>query len=171
MKRRQALKAVFLSASGFIALPSWANNWNIATVSLHGPLLNTFQADILTDIVNTLIPEGDKPGAKSLGVPAFIQKMAADCFEPKAQEDFKTGLEDIDKIAQQTHNQSFINITNAQKEEILRGVSNDTETKQKAFFNTVKNLTIQGYLSSEYVMTNHYKYEMAPGHYYGCVAV
>jgi hypothetical protein len=171
MQRRHALKAVFLSATGFINLPAWANSWNSASVSLFTPFLNTVQEDLLAHIVGTIIPDGEKPGAKSLGVHSFIQKMFADCFEPKAQDDFKKGLENIEKLAQQVHSQSFTNLSAAQKEEILRGVSATTDEPHKAFFTTIKNLTIQGYLSSEYVMVNRYKYEMAPAHYYGCVPV
>ena len=171
MERRQAIKAVFMSAAGFITLPAWANNWNLQTVLLPFRFLNSIQESLLEDIVSIIIPEGEKPGAKSLGVHLFVQKMVTDCFEPKAQEEFKTGLDDIEKKAQLIHNQSFTALNAVQKEEILRGVSLSADAKQKEFFASIKNLTIQGYTSSEYVMVNHYNYEMAPGHFYGCITV
>ena len=171
MERRQAIKTVIMSAAGFITLPAWANSWNAQTVLLPFRFLNSVQESLLEQIVSTIIPEGEKPGAKSLGVHAFVQKMVADCYEPKAQDDFKMGLDDIEKTAQLIHNQSFTDLTVAQKEEILRGVSLSADVKQKEFFTSIKNLTIQGYTSSEYVMVNHYNYEMAPGHFYGCITV
>lgn len=171
MERRQAIKAVFMSAAGLITLPAWANSWNAQTVLLPFRFLNSVQESLLEHIVSTIIPEGEKPGAKSLGVHAFVQKMVADCYEPTAQEDFKSGLDDIEKTAQLIHNQSFKDLNVAQKEEILRGVSLSTDVKQKEFFTSIKSLTIQGYTSSEYVMVNHYNYEMAPGHFYGCITV
>ena len=171
MERRQAIKAVMMSAAGLITLPAWANSWNPQTVLLPFRFLNAVQESLLEDIVSIIIPEGEKPGAKSLGVHSFVQKMVADCYEPKAQEEFKMGLDDIEKMAQLAHNQSFIALNAVQKEEILRGMSLSTDVKQKEFFASIKNLTIQGYTSSEYVMVNHYNYEMAPGHFYGCITV
>ena len=171
MERRQAIKAVMMSAAGLITLPAWANSWNPQSVLLPFRFLNSVQESLLEDIVSIIIPDGEKPGAKSLGVHLFVQKMVTDCFEPKAQEEFKTGLDDIEKKAQRIHNQSFTALNAVQKEEILRGVSLSTDVKQKEFFASIKNLTIQGYTSSEYVMVNHYNYEMAPGHFYGCITV
>jgi Gluconate 2-dehydrogenase subunit 3 len=181
MKRRHAIKSLATSLGALLTLPAWANSWTPQSVALSSPFLNVMQEDLLVDIVSTIIPEGEKPGAKSLGVPNFIQKMVVDCFDKKAQEDFKLGLDTIEKKAQQIHNQFFTTLTSAQKEEVLknetptdsglRGVSNTDDTVQKEFFKTIKNLTIQGYTTSEYVMVNYYKYEMAPGHFYGCVPV
>lgn len=171
MKRRHAIKSLATSLGALLTLPAWANSWTPQSVALSSPFFNVPHEDLLIDIVSTIIPEGDKPGAKSLGVPNFIQKMVVDCFEKKAQEDFKIGLDTIEKNAQQAYNQSFIKLTAAQKEEILRGISNSEDILQKEFFKAIKNLTIQGYTTSEYVMVNYYKYEMAPGHFYGCVPV
>ena len=171
MKRRQAIKAVMMSAAGLITLPAWANSWTPQTVLLPYRFLNSIQESLLEDIVNIIIPEGEKPGAKSLGVHSFVQKMVADCYESKAQEEFKMGLDDIEKMAQLAHNQSFTALNAVQKEEILRGMSLSTDAKQKEFFASIKNLTVQGYTTSEYVMVNHYNYEMAPGHFYGCITV
>ena len=171
MKRRHAVKSLATSLGALLTLPAWANSWTPQSVALSSPFFNAPHEDLLIDIVSTIIPEGDKPGAKSLGVPNFIQKMVVDCFEKKAQEDFKIGLDTIEKNAQQAYNQSFIKLTAAQKEEILRGLSNSEDILQKEFFKAIKNLTIQGYTTSEYVMVNYYKYEMAPGHFYGCVPV
>lgn len=171
MKRRHAIKSLVTSLGAFWTLPAWANSWTPQSVALSSPFFNIIQEDLLIDIVSTIIPEGEKPGAKSLSVPSFIQRMVVDCFEKKAQEDFKTGLETIEKMAQRTFNQSFTTLTTPQKEEVLRGVSNSDDSLQKEFFKTIKNLTIQGYTTSEYIMVNYYKYEMAPSHFYGCVPV
>lgn len=171
MNRRHAIKSLATSVGALVTLPAWANGWNRQTVVQSTPFLSFAQENLLIDLVGTIIPEGDKPGAKSLGVPLFIQKMVTDCYEKKAQEDFQAGLDSIEHIAQQTHQLSFTALTSLQKEDILRGCSNSTDVQQKEFYAALKNLTIQGYTTSEYVMVNHYKYEMAPGHYYGCVPV
>lgn len=179
MNRRHAIKSLATSFGALLTMPAWASSWNLQSVKLETPFLSAALEDLLTDIVSTIIPEGGKPGAKSLGVPAFIQKMVVDCYEKLAQGEFKTGLDNIEKKAQKAYNQSFTTLTTLQKVEILRGHPETVETevtspedqKQKAFFAQLKNLTIQGYTTSEYVLVNHYKYEMAPGHYYGCIPV
>lgn len=171
MNRRYAIKTLATSLGALITMPLWANSWHQHTLRLDTRFLSNAQEDLLTDIVSTIIPEGEKPGAKAVGVNIFIQKLVADCYEPNAQEDFKAGLDAVEKTAQQTYKQSFTALTAVQKEEIIRGGLNATDEKQKTFFNLIRNLTIQGYLSSEYVLVNHYKYEMAPGHFYGCVPV
>jgi Gluconate 2-dehydrogenase subunit 3 len=179
MNRRHAIKSLATSFGAFLTMPAWASGWNLQTVKLETPFLSAALEDLLTDIVSTIIPDGEKPGAKALGVPAFVQKMVVDCYEKPAQDEFKTGLENIEKKAQMTHNQSFTALTTGQKIEILRGSPEAVETevispedqKQKAFFAQLKNLTIQGYTTSEYVLVNHYKYDMVPGHFYGCISV
>ena len=76
-------------------------------------------------------------------------------------EDFKKNLEIL------PHRAEIL----SQRDAFGKGVSLSTDAQQKEFFASIKNLTIQGYTSSEYVMVNYYNYEMAPGHFYGCITV
>ena len=171
MKRRLLLKSLSVSVGTLLVLPAWAENWNLQSVSIQTTILNLEQTNLLAEIVNTIIPEGTIQGAKSLGVPAFIEKMIGDCYEKNAQDDFKKGLGNIETLSKSAHNQAFEALSISQKLELLKNLQTSTDTKQKDFYDLVKNLTIQGYTTSEYVMVNYLKYEMAPGHYYGCVNV
>lgn len=171
MKRRLLLKSLSASVGALLIMPAWANNWNLQTVGIQPYFLNLEQTNLLAEIVSTIIPEGKIQGAKSLGVPAFIEKMIKDCYEKNAQDDFKKGLENVEILSQSTHNQLFENLSVSQKQELLKNLQTSTDAKQKEFYGLIKNLTIQGYTTSEYVMVNYLKYEMAPGHYYGCVNV
>ena len=171
MKRRLLLKSLSVSVGTLLALPAWANNWNIHSFGIQTTLLNLEQSNLLAEIVSTIIPEGKIQGAKSLGVPVFIEKMIKDCYEKNAQDDFKKGLENFEILSKSTYNQAFENLSPPQKLEFLKNLQASTDIKQKEFYALVKNLTVQGYTTSEYVMVNYLKYEMAPGHYYGCVNV
>jgi hypothetical protein len=162
MKRRLLLKSLSASIGALLIMPAWANNWNLQTVEIQTYFLNFEQTNLLAEMVSTIIPEGKIQGAKSLGVPAFIEKMI---------KDFKKGLENVEILSQSTHNQLFENLSVSQKQELLKNLQTSTDAKQKEFYGLIKNLTIQGYTTSEYVMVNYLKYEMAPGHYYGCVNV
>ena len=170
IERRIALKQMALAVGSLIALPVWASNWTPATAQPLKPFLSTGQAALLTDIAETLIPASDTPGAKALGVPAFIQKMLEDCYEPSVQEAVKTGLGTVETLANAQFGKSFAAGDAAQRQAILTTMATSAETPWKDFVALVKNLTIQGYTTSEYVMTKHLNYVMAPGHYYGCVA-
>ncbi len=171
MKSRLLLKSLSTSVGALLAMPAWAKHWNLQSIESQTSFLSANQADVLSEIVTTIIPEGAIPGAKSLGVPVFIEKMISDCYEKNAQEDFKKGLENINVVSNGTYSQLFANLSAPQKEELLKNMAVSTDTKQKEFYGLIKNLTIQGYLSSEYIMVNYLNYEIAPSHYYGCVNV
>ena len=171
MKRRLLLKSLSVSVGTLLVMPAWANNWTLQSVSIQTTILNLEQSNLLAEIVSSIIPEGKIQGAKSLGVPAFIEKMIKDCYEKNAQDDFKKGLENVEILSKSTYNQVFENLSTPQKLEFLKNLQASTDIKLKEFYGLIKNLAIQGYTTSEYVMVNYLKYEMAPGHYYGCVNV
>ncbi|CCG99418.1 hypothetical protein FAES_1408 [Fibrella aestuarina BUZ 2] len=171
MKRRQALQTLSASLGAMLVVPEWANGWSRQSL---GTLPNAFTADqtaLLTGVVDTFIPETDTPGAKSLGVATFVQKMVADCYEPKAQTTLSNGLNAADALARQTYNRPFTEADTAQRIDVLKRMEQSTDADQKAFYQLVKGLTIRGYMTSEYVMTNLTHYEMIPGRYHGCVPV
>ncbi|WP_461053124.1 gluconate 2-dehydrogenase subunit 3 family protein [Spirosoma arcticum] len=169
MKRRVVLKNMAMAAGGLFTLPAWANGWTTASAQVLYPFLSRQQGDLLADIAETLIPESDTPGAKTLSVHKFIQKMVEDCYEKDVQDNLKTGLETVEKLSTETFGKPFADGTAAQRQETLRKLEISTDPAITKGFQLVKNLTIQGYTTSEYVMTKHLHYVMAPGHFYGCV--
>ena len=171
MERRNALKTIAGAIGGLISLPAWASGWTAETVRPTEQLLSRSQDNLLAEIVETIIPATDTPGAKALNVHQFIQKMVLDCYEPKAQETLRKGLETTDELAQKTFGKSFANGDVTQRTALLTQLSQSSDPVQKEFYGLVKGLTIRGYMSSEYVMTNLTHYQMIPGHYYGCVPV
>ena len=182
MKRRIALKNMTLAAGGLLMLPAWARGWSRDSVSF-SPFLTPPQQDRLAALVDTIIPATDTPGAKDLEVHLFVQKMVTDCYEAEVQEDLAKGLETIEAMAQQSHGSSFSACNRIAREALLLRLEDplNTElpletpaapdTQPPDFFALVKELTIRGYMTSEYVMTHHTDYTMAPGHFYGCVPV
>jgi hypothetical protein len=171
MQRRNALKTVALSIGSAIVLPSWANAWS--TKSLQNQHFNNSfsQETLLAEIVETIIPKTDTLGAKDLEIHQFTMKMIADCYDKKAQEVFAKGLVSVDNFAQKDFSKSFIESDSKQRLTVLNSMLNSSEGNDKDFVILVKNITIQGYLNSEYVMTNLRKYQFLPGTYHGCVPV
>ncbi|GAA4405788.1 lactose 3-dehydrogenase subunit gamma LacC [Nibrella viscosa] len=160
-----------VALGGLMSLPAWADGWNKASVASLPPFLTPAQDALLADIVETIIPATDTPGAKALGVHSFIQKMVADCYEKSVQDNVTKGLATVESLAKQTAGKPFGSLDETQRIALLKQLEQAIDADQKSFYRLVKSLTIQGYMTSEYVMTNITKYEMVPGRYHGCVPV
>jgi hypothetical protein len=170
MERRVALKSMALAMGAMANLPSWASGWSKGSIP-PGNLLSADQSKILAVMVETIIPKTDTPGAGELGVGNFVQKMVKDCYDSKAQAGLASGLSNLDEQSIQRFGKSFTDAGKDHKLQLLQELGKSSDADQKAFFGMVKNLTIQGYMSSEYVMTNITHYELVPGRYHGCVPV
>jgi hypothetical protein len=170
MERRVALKSVAAAMGAMVGLPAWASGWNKSALG-EAKLLTADQAGILNAVVETIIPKTDTPGANELGVGKFVQKMVADCYDKKTQQGLSGGISDLDAQSKQKYGKSFADASASQRMQLLTGLEKSTDSASKAFFGLVKNLTIQGYMSSEYVMTHITHYEMVPARYHGCVPV
>ncbi|QMW06912.1 gluconate 2-dehydrogenase subunit 3 family protein [Spirosoma foliorum] len=157
------------AVGGLISLPAWANGWTTETVLTTRKILSVGQTELLAEMVETIIPATDTPGAKALNVHQFVQKMVADCYPKTAQENLNKGLDSLNDLAQKSFSKPFAQGDTAQRTALLTQLAQSPD--QKEFYSLVKNLTIRGYMTSEYVMTNLTHYEFIPGRYHGCVPV
>jgi hypothetical protein len=180
VKRRNALKMVAASVGGIMTLPVWANHWTPESIRATGSpasFLSMMEVDLLAEITETIIPttqspapaKTEIPGAKAVQVHRFVERMVVDCSDKAAQETFRKGLSATDDVAQAYINKPFLEGTPAERLTILKQMSQSSDATQKGFVALVKNLTIRGYMTSEYVMTNISHFEMAPARYKGCV--
>jgi hypothetical protein len=170
MKRRSALKNVTLAVGGLFSLPAWASNWTPDSVGQISTL-PVNEENLLAEIVETIIPETATPGAKTLKVHQFIMRMINDCYGEEAQKSLKQGLTATDQLANQNYNKPFISCDATQRKAIFTNMLQSSDAATKRFAEMTKNLTIRGYMNSEYVMVNILKYNMVPGFYNGCVPV
>lgn len=171
MKRRQAIQNIAVVAGGLIALPSWAKGWNPQNLPAVQRGLDPPDQNTLDQIIEAIIPESGIPGAKALGVPAFVAVMLADCYKKEVQENVQKSLRIVENMARTNHETEFAALPMPDKQALLLSIENGEDADLKAFYSLVKQLTIEGYTSSEYVQTTFLEYEMAPGFYHGCVPV
>ena len=171
MLRRNALKTLATVVGGLTTLPAWATGWSSESLGQLPALLSVDQRDTLAALVDTIIPATDTPGARELQVPQFIQKVVADCYDKKTQDLLANGLSLTDDLARKAYGTAFAGGDTSQRIQLLKGMEQSPDAAQKDFYGLVKNLTIRGYLNSEYVMTNLTHYEMIPSRYHGCVPV
>ena len=97
--------------------------------------------------------------------------MLLDCYEPDVQENIAKGLKATENLSQQTFGKPFTAGTNIQREAVLTQMETSPDQSWSLFYKLIKELSLQGYLTSEYYLTNHTNYKMIPGHFYGCVPV
>lgn len=170
MQRRSALKNLTMAVGGLMSLPAWASSWTPESIGSFSTL-SVMEEDTLAEIVETIIPETATPGAKSLKVHQFAMRMINDCYGEEAQKNLKQGLVLTDTAAKQIYSKPFVECDKTQRMDLLNKMAGSTNQPAKQFVSMIKNLTIQGYQNSEYVMVNIQKYNMAPGFYHGCVPV
>lgn len=171
MQRRSAIKNLALTIGGTIVLPAWANAWSKESIQSGAFKITYAQETLLAEIVETIIPKTDTPGAKELGADKFILKMVADCYDKKSQDIFAKGMVSVDELSKKENGKTFAESDAKQKLEVLKKMSTSPNSDEKGFLQLVKGLTIDGYLVSEYVMTNLRIFEMVPGRYHGCVPI
>ena len=174
MDRRKALKNLAIVSGGLITLPQWMVSCGASDTTVHLTSFTAREQKLLAAVVDTIVPGGTTsgpPGALSVGVDKFLQKLIDDCYEPQAKSDVKMQLTILDKSAQSAYKKSFTDCTQRERETALLRFSTSGNKAEKDFFELVKSETIRGFNTSQKVMTEYLGYKVAPGHYYGCIDV
>jgi hypothetical protein len=168
MKRRKAIKDLLAASGGAIVLPFWMQACRSGAKDSY--------SEMLTAVVDTIIPAGKgmgtvasdgksgSPGAVELGVDRFVQRLIADCYEQSVQDNVRKQLAALE-------GKGFLSASQQQRQEQLLALAGSADKNGKDFFTLIKNETIRGYNTSQKVMEDYFHYTVAPGHYYGCVAV
>lgn len=159
-------------ASGvLITLPSWATEWTITDLKSYQTSFSPLEQELLAAVTDTIIPTGASPGALSVGVDKFLQKLLEKCYDGDTQSNVRGQLSALQALARTTYSKEFASCNQSQREELLLSFSRSDDKKQKDFFNLMKSETIRGFSTSREVMVKYHQYKVAPGHFYGCVDV
>ena len=171
MDRRKAIKNLAIVSGGLITLPQWMVSCGVSDTTIHQTSFSALEQEILASMTDTIIPAGNSIGALSVGVDKFLQKLIDDCYEKGAQENVKTQLKSLEVAAKTTYKKSFVDCTQAEREELLLKLSTSEKKEEKDFFDLIKSETIRGFNTSQKVMQEYLGYKVAPGHYYGSVEI
>lgn len=169
MNRRRAIKNLTIVSGALITIPQWMVSCGVSDSAIYQSSFSVTEREILAGITDTIIPAGNSIGALSVGVDKFLQKLIDDCHEKVVQDNVKTQLKVLDESAKASHKNSFADCTQAQREALLLKFSTSQKKEEKDFFDLVKSETIRGFNTSQKVMAEYLGYQVAPGHYYGCV--
>ncbi|TDW96098.1 gluconate 2-dehydrogenase subunit 3-like protein [Dinghuibacter silviterrae] len=143
---------------------------------------------LLDEIGETILPvTPDSPGAKDARIGDFMKLIVTDCYSPRDQKVFLNGLQAL-------KDKGFMNMTAAQKHDLLVGLDKEAKDYDKAnddkapkthpdptawvdpdagaakhYFTMMKQLTIWGFFSSEPGATKACRYVPVPGRFDGDV--
>jgi hypothetical protein len=137
--------------------------------------LTPHQNETVATIAELIIPKTDTPGAREVGVPAFIDVMLAEWGDDEQRQAFTAGLADVDKRTRALFAKDFIACSPEQQTHILTALDaelarlRDTKADtSKHFFAGMKWLTLTGYYTSEVGATAEHHYRVVPGRYQPC---
>jgi|SRR5690242_1507838 hypothetical protein len=124
-----------------------------------------FSADqmaLIGVISELIIPTDDSsPGALAAEVPAFIDLMISEA-PAETKKNWTDGLAAVDKMSQSKNGTPFVKATKDQQIALLTDISKNEakpSTPEERFFKTIKNMTIDGYYTSEIGIHKELKYK------------
>jgi len=146
------------------------------------------QQSLLAQIADTIIPPGKLKGAQDLAIQDFILVMVNDCVAQTGQTQFTIGLQAFNSFSKKKGGKNFSKLESTTKEKVIaEGLSKEkviaeglsigaetTDENQKAvreFLSITKRFTIQGFMMSQYIMTEIKPYSLIPGSYNGEVLI
>jgi hypothetical protein len=117
---------------------------------------------LVTTISDMIIPtDAHSPGAQAAGVPAFIDLMVSESSQ-ETKTLWRDGLAAVERLSREKFSAGFDAATEEQRTKLLTDISKD-ERKPNAveerFWVAIKNLTIDGYYTSEIGIHQDLKYQ------------
>lgn len=139
----------------------------------------------ISEMAETMLPATDTPGAKEVGVPAFIDLMLADYTEAEDQERWRKGLRQLMDEVETQHGKPFTGLGAEERLAYLNALDAAAKAEAEAvdqapltadekadrypFFLLFKGAAIGGYFSSAPIGTEVLAYDPVPGQYAGCI--
>jgi len=132
------------------------------------------EISLISAIADIILPKTETVGALDVHVPEFIDLMLRDCFAIEEQNAFREGLSSFVTMVDKEYSDTFESFTPEEKIKIIeaeeaRSAEHFDKTNNKTFYQTVRELTLLGFFTSETVMKNMLDYHPVPGRYEGCI--
>jgi hypothetical protein len=189
MNRRELLQRVAWLMGGAISAPAMLgvlNGCSAKPTASWAPLfLSKKEGAVVEDVADLILPRTDTPGARDVGVPAFIDVILKDAYPTEDQARVVAGLKDFDAEAQRAHGKPFLELAQAQRVAFLQQVhdaaaaaektqaENDVpaDERQRPFVLMMKELTLLGFFTSQVGATQVLQYVAVPGGFQACIPI
>ena len=180
MNRRDTLKALGAMAGGSLLAPSiFADFLRIGDAITDGAgqwmprIVSATQSALLPDLVETIIPATDTPGAKEALVHVFVDLYVKDCYPEAQQKVFLAGLDNVEAVSQKEFGRGFLALARDERLGLLKRLERESwekhEPLEQSFIKMLKNLTLLGFFSSKIGATKAAEYVRTPGPFEGCI--
>lgn len=171
MNRREAVRTFLYIVGGTLVIPGCFRQSGKVSIDLKHFSITEDDEQLLAELIETLIPATDTPGGKELLLHLFVLKMIDDCHGPEEQKQFTKGLLAFSTLSNKELGSKFGEADVSNRIRVLNKISESMNEDMRQFFSITKRRAIQGYLNSQYVMTNLVKYELVPSRYNGYALV
>ncbi len=172
MNRRESLKGIGLLAGAPLlpsdVLASFLRSAEAVekTGEWTPQLVTARQARLLPELVETIIPTTDTPGARDALVHVFVDLYVKDCYPAAQREAFLKGFDEVDKLG-------FLDLSPQERLALLVRLERESmeknEPEDQSFVRMLKRVTLLGYFSSKPGATQAAEYVQSPGPFEGCV--
>lgn len=165
------MKQLALLTGGVVLIPACDFSEKSILQAYENLKITVAQKEQLARIVHTIFPGKVLKSAEELQLTDFVLVMCNDCLDDTQQETFVTGLREWESFSETNYGKQFSRMDAAQAEDSLRKtlvIEGDKEADTaRSFISTTKRFALQGYLNSEYFMTEIKPYELVPARFYG----
>lgn len=186
MDRRTALKKTAAWAGSAAIAPSLLSllhscqseprlNWQPA-------ILSTEQAQLVSSLVDTIIPKTDTPGGLDMKVDMFIDKVIHSLYNEEGQKRMLSDLDTFNSDCEARFGDTFSKLDEEDKAEFLREKEKESgkfngavwgtavgKQEPVGFYRNFKSMVLWGYFTSEEIGKNVLSYDPIPGAYNGCI--
>jgi hypothetical protein len=189
MNRRELIRRVAVLMGGAISAPAVLGVLSGCSpkpsgASWNPQFLSKQEGAIVEEVAELIVPRTDTPGARDVGVPAFIDVILKDAYPSEDQARFVSGLKDFDSEAQRAHGKPFLELSQAQRLAFLQKTHDVAATAEHAqadaddvpaaerkrpFVLMMKELTLLGFFTSEVGATQVLQYVAVPGGFQACI--
>lgn len=135
MDRREAVRNMAFLMGGALSATTigvFLDSCNSPSTKTNGKLFDDNQLKLITEVADIIIPTTSSPGAKAAGVGPFIALMVKDCYPDDAQKAFVKGLDALEEQSKDQFKKSFLEISPAERTELLTKLREETIAATKA---------------------------------------
>jgi len=163
-----------MAGTAALILPSCISDPKKVSIALNNLSVTGNDEELLALLAETLIPETDTPGARTVKAHLFTLVMVDDCMDTESKEKFVKGMKAFDENCKKISGTSFTDASPGERSSLVAqiekgdGVAEDVKT----FYHIARGYIISGYTSSEFFLTKIKPYQLIPGpHFQGCAPV
>ena len=186
MNRREALKkTVFLGGTALAStsmLTMLQSCQQQSRLDWHPIFLSVDHAQLVSSLVDTILPATDTPGGLDVNLDMFIDLIYAKSLDEDAQNKQVQELDAFDQKCKDQFGSAFHQLDADQKKTILMAEESNSpkfnggvwgtavgEQEPVGFYRSLKSLMLWGYFTSEAIGKDVLNYDPIPGEYKGCV--